>query len=174
MKRSDIVKLAPAVILSLILGGLLTAWAQGKPAPEAAPQVKAGEQQQQHPDASGMCITGTITGSQVRAWQQQQLGRLKGLETQLFTDREALHQAAAQSGCDSDQVDLAQEQLFKDREEYRKLRRTLRAEGVAVPPPYGAGAGATGGRPSSSSPSAGPHGMCANCPSMDDCTCCPR
>jgi len=149
MKRSDIAKLAPAVILSLILGGLITAWAWGKPAPQAA-------------------------GPQVTAEQQQQLGRLKELEVQLPKDRQALHQAAAQSGWDSDQADIAQEQLFRDREQYRKLRRTLAAAGVAVPPPYGAGAGTKGGHPSTHSSSAGSHGMCADCRSMDDCTCCPR
>ena len=149
MKRSDIAKLAPAVIISLILGGLITAWAWGKPAPQAA-------------------------GPQATAEQQQQLGRLKELQEQLPKDRQALHQAAAQSGWDSDQADIAQEQLFRDGEEYRKLRRTLAAEGVAVPPPYGAGAGTKGGHPSAHSSSAGSHGMCADCPSMDDCTCCPR
>ncbi|HUK90506.1 MAG TPA: hypothetical protein VLZ81_08925 [Blastocatellia bacterium] len=149
MKRSDIAKLVPAVIVSLILGGLLTAWAWGKPAPQAA-------------------------GPQAVAGQQQQLDRLKQLEDKLSKDRQSLHLAAAQSGWDSDQADLAQEQLFQDREEYRKLRRALRREGVAVPPPYGAGADATGGHPSSRSPSAGSHGMCAHCPSMDDCSCCPR
>ncbi|MGO9271105.1 MAG: hypothetical protein ACLQOO_12755 [Terriglobia bacterium] len=149
MKRSDIAKLAPAVILSLILGGLITAWAWGKPAPQAA-------------------------GPQATAEQQQQLGRLKQLEEQLPKDRQALHQAAAQSGWDSDQADIAQEQLFRDREEYRKLRRTLRAAGVAVPPPYGAGTGNKGRSPSANPPSAESHGMCADCPSMDDCSCCPR
>ena len=146
MKRSDIAKLAPALVLSLILGGLLTAWAWGKPQ-AASPEISAA---------------------------QRQLGRLKELESQMSKDRQAFHQAAAQTGWDSDQADLAQEQLFRDREEYRKLRRTLRAEGVVVPPPYGAGAGARGGRPSSDSRPAEPHGMGDHCPSMDDCTCCPR
>jgi len=144
MKRSEIITLAPAVVLSLILGGRLTAKEQGKP----APQLTAG--------------------------QQQQVGRLHELEEQVSRDRQALRQAAVQNGWDSDQADLAQEQLFRDREAYRKLRRTLRAAGVAVPPPYGAGTGATGGRPSAKSPSSGPHGMCADCSSMDDCSCCPR
>ncbi len=144
MKRSDIARLAPAVILSLILGGLITAWGWGKPVPQAA------------------------------AEQHQQLGRLEELEKQLPKDRQALHQAAAQSGWDSDQADLTQEQLFRDREEYRKLRRALGAAGVAVPPPHGAGAGTKGGRPSANPPSTGSHGMCTDCPSMDDCSCCPR
>jgi len=152
MKRSDVAKLAPAVILSLILGGLITAWAWGNPAPQAD-----GRKPQQ-----------------VASGQQQRLGRLKELAEQLSRDRQALHQAAAQSGCDSDQTDVAQEQLFRDREEYRKLRRTLVAAGVAVPPPYGAGAGTKGGRPSANPPSAGSHGIGADCPSMDDCSCCPR
>jgi len=152
MKRSDIGKLAPAVILSLILGGLITAWAWGKPAPQAVGRESR----------------------QVTTGQQQQLGRLKELEEQLPKDRQALHQAAAQSGWDSGQADIAQEHLFRDREEYRRLRRTLRAEGVAVPPPYGAGTDIKGGSPSANSPSAGSHGMCADCPSMDDCSCCPR
>jgi hypothetical protein len=149
MKRSDVAKLAPAVILSLILGGLITEWGWGKAAPQAA-------------------------GPQARAGQHQQLGRLKELEEQLPKDRQALHQAAAQSGWDSDQADVAQEQLFRDREEYRQLRRALGTAGVAVTPPYGAGAGTKGGHPSPNPPSAGSHGMCADCPSMDDCSCCPR
>ena len=149
MKRSDIAKLAPAVILSLVLGALITAWAWGAPAPQAA-------------------------GPQVTAEQQQQLGRLKELEEQLPKDRQAFHQAAAQSGSDSDQADVAQEQLFRDREEYRKLRRTLRAARVAVPPPYDAGTGTKGGRLSAGPRPAGSHGMCADCPSMADCSCCPR
>jgi hypothetical protein len=144
MKRSGIAKLAPSVILSLILGGLITAWARGKSPPQAT------------------------------AEHQHQLGRLKELADQLSKDRKAVHQAAVQSGWDSDQVDVVQEQLFRDREEYRKLRRALDAAGVAVPPPYGAGAGTKGGRPSANPPSAGPHGMCDDCPSMDgDCSCCP-
>jgi hypothetical protein len=144
MKRSDIAKLAPAIILSLILGGMITAWAWGKPAPQA------------------------------RAEQQQQLGRLKELELRLPKDCQALRQAVIQNGCDSDQADVAQEQLFRDREEYRNLRRLLSATGLAVPPPHGVGTGTKGGRPQADPPAAGSHGMCDDCPSMDDCSCCPR
>jgi hypothetical protein len=78
--------------------------------------------------------------------QQKQLDQLKQLEDQLQKDREALHSAIAQFGWDSEQVDMAQEKLLRDRAEYRKLRRSLRAAGVAVPSPSGIGAGPQGGR----------------------------
>jgi hypothetical protein len=82
----------------------------------------------------------------VTAEQQRQLDQLKQLEDQLQKDREALHTAITQYGWDSEQVDEAQENLLRDRVEYRKLRRSLRAAGVAVPPPSGIGTGPRGGR----------------------------
>lgn len=74
--------------------------------------------------------------------QQKQLDHLKQLEEQLMKDREAVHAAVTQYGWDSEQTDAARERLFRDRQEYRKLRRSLRAAGVDVPPPAGLGRGA--------------------------------
>jgi len=74
--------------------------------------------------------------------QQKQIERLGQLGDQLQKDRAALHQAVNQYGWDSEQTDAAQEQLQRDRMEYRRLRRALRAAGVPVPPPAGMGAGA--------------------------------
>jgi hypothetical protein len=48
-----------------------------------------------------------------------------------------VHAAITQHGWDSDQTDAARNQLFSDRQEYRKIRRSLRAAGVAVPPSAG-------------------------------------
>jgi hypothetical protein len=85
--------------------------------------------------------------------QQKQLDRLEQLEDQLQDDRAALEDAIARFGWDSDQVDEAENQLSQDRMEYRKLRRSLRQAGVAVPPParfgqagMGAGRGTATGR----------------------------
>ncbi len=78
----------------------------------------------------------------VTAEQQKQLDELRQLEQQLQKDRDAVHAAIMEFGWDSDQTDAARDQLFRDREEYRKLRRSLRAAGVAVPPPSGTGWGA--------------------------------
>ena len=75
------------------------------------------------------------------AEQQKQLEHLKQLEEQLRKDREAVHSAIAQNGWDSDQTDAARNQLFRDRQEYRQARRSLRAAGVDVPPPAGLGRG---------------------------------
>lgn len=71
------------------------------------------------------------------AEQQKQLDRLKQLEAQLTKDREAVHAAITQHGWDSDQTDAARGQLFRDRQEYRQTRRSLRTAGVAVPPSAG-------------------------------------
>jgi hypothetical protein len=76
---------------------------------------------------------------QVTAEQQKQLDQLNQLQEQLPKDRDAVHAAITQYGWDSDQTDAAQEQLFRDRAEHRKLRRSLRSAGVAVPPPAGMG-----------------------------------
>ncbi len=85
----------------------------------------------------------------VTAEQQKQLDQLKELESQLQKDRAAVHEAISKYGWDSDQTDAAQEQLVRDRTEYRQLRHSLRQAGVAVPAPQGfggAGAGARSGR----------------------------
>jgi hypothetical protein len=71
------------------------------------------------------------------AEQQKQLDHLKQLEEQLRKDREALHAAITQHSWDSDQTDAATDQLFRDRQEYRQTRRSLRTAGVAVPPSTG-------------------------------------
>ena len=102
--------------------------------------------------------------------QQKQLDQLKQLEEQLQKDRDAMHNAITQYGWDSEQTDAAQEQLVRDRAEYRKLRRSLRSAGVPVPPPTGMGAGP--GRNPAMSGRMMRHGRgghnCANC----DCPCC--
>jgi hypothetical protein len=104
--------------------------------------------------------------------QQKQLEQLRQLGDQLQKDRAALHQAIDQYGWDSEQTDAAQEQLQRDRMEYRGLRRSLRAAGVPVPAPAGMSAGPG---PGGSGPMAGrmkPCGRsgrhCANCA----CRCC--
>lgn len=79
--------------------------------------------------------------------QQKQLDQLHQLEEQLQKDRDAVHAAIGQYGWDSDQVDTAQEQLVRDRTEYRKLRRSLRAAGVPVSPPSGFASDSGGPRP---------------------------
>jgi hypothetical protein len=76
---------------------------------------------------------------QATAEQQKQLDQLNQLQEQLQKDRDAVHAAITQYGWDSDQTDAAREQLFRDRAEHRKLRRSLRSAGVAVPPPAGMG-----------------------------------
>ena len=73
--------------------------------------------------------------------QQKQLDQLNQREAQLQNDRDAMHSAITQYGWDSEQADAAQDQLVRDRMEYRKLRRSLRSAGVPVPPPTGMGAG---------------------------------
>jgi hypothetical protein len=106
--------------------------------------------------------------------QQKQLDRLRQLGEQLQKDRDALHQAITQHGWESDEVDAAEDGLFRDREEYRKLRRSLRAAGVTVPPAsgFGPGTGAPGpgARPGRGS-GGGPH---PDCPYMPDCPCARR
>jgi uncharacterized protein YlxW (UPF0749 family) len=102
--------------LTAILGGtmLVVAWAAvGAQSPSPDPQ----------------------STPKVTAEQQKELDQLKQLEQRLQTDRDAVHAAITQYGWDSDQTDAAQDQLFRDRAEYRKLRRSLRTAGVAVPPP---------------------------------------
>jgi len=81
------------------------------------------------------------TAPQVTPEQQKQLDQLAQLEQQLAKNRAAVREAIAQYGVDSDQADAAQEQLFRDRTEDRKLRRSLRAAGVPVPAPQSIGPG---------------------------------
>lgn len=135
-----------AMPLGGVLLGIAVVWASAQsPAPQATPKVTSE--------------------------QQKQLDRLNQLDEQLQKDRDALHQAVTQYGWDSDQVDTAQEKLFRDREEYRKLRRSLRAAGVAVPPAsgFGPGPGAPGG---GGRPGRGPGGHPQyDCPYMPDCPC---
>lgn len=79
----------------------------------------------------------------VTAEQQKQLDALRQLEGQLDKDRAAVHEAIGKYGFDSDQVDAARQQLIRDRAQYRELRRSLVAAGVAAPQ---AGAGRWGGQ----------------------------
>ena len=76
---------------------------------------------------------GSQVSPQATADQQKQLDQLDQLEVQLEKDRTALHEAIAKYGWDSDQTDSAQDQLLRDRQLYRKLRRSLRQAGVTVP-----------------------------------------
>jgi hypothetical protein len=96
--------------------------------------------------ATALLITGGATraagqstdpsaASKATTEQQKQLDQLKQLEEQLYNDRVAMHAAITQHGWDSDEADAAREQLFRDRQEFRKIRRSLCAAGVAVPPP---------------------------------------
>jgi len=87
------------------------------------------------------------TGTKITAEQQQQLDRLAQLDEQLQKSRSALHAAINDYGWDSEQADEAREKLVNDRAEYRKLRRSLVASGVSVPPPTGLGAGGPGRGP---------------------------
>jgi len=121
MERKNLLMAIPILGLAVALAWSTAASAQDQP---AAPQ----------------------SGPQLSAEQQKQLDQLKQLEQQLQKDREAVHNAITQFGWDSDQVDQAQEQLMRDRLQYRKLRRSLRAQGVPVPPPQGIGPGWPGGR----------------------------
>jgi hypothetical protein len=103
-----------AILGATMLVALAVAAAQSSSAnPQAAPQVSAG--------------------------QQKQLDQLNQLQQQLQKDRDAVHAAITQYGWDSEQTDAARDQLFRDRADYRKLRRSLRSTGVAVPPPSGMG-----------------------------------
>ena len=112
MNRIKLLKLAATLGAVLFVAG----WAAGQ-----TPSQSADPQPAQKPSAE----------------QQKQLDHLKQLEDQLRKDREAVHAAITQHGWDSDQTDAARDQLFRDRQEYRKTRRSLRAAGLDVPPPAG-------------------------------------
>jgi hypothetical protein len=79
--------------------------------------------------------------------QQNQLDQLRQLDEQLQKDRAAVHAAIGKYGFDSDQVDTARGQLIRDRTQYRQLRRSLVATGVAVPRASGMRAGRFMARP---------------------------
>ncbi len=121
--------------------------------------------------------TATKAGDkQATAEQQKQLDQLQQLEGQLEKDRTAVHAAIAEHGWDSDEVDAAREQLIRDRTQYRQLRRSLVASGIAVPAPKGMGAGPGpmgGPGPMAGRGQGGPrgrsmrHGACC-----DSCPCC--
>jgi hypothetical protein len=109
MTRKQSFSLAAALGILLLMAGWLVSGALGQSAdPQAAPKLSAE--------------------------QQKQLEQLKQMEQKLQQDREAVHAAITEFGWDSDEVDEAQAKLFRDREEYRKLRRALRSSGVPVPP----------------------------------------
>ncbi len=78
--------------------------------------------------------------------QQRQLERHKQLDEQVQKDRDALDAAVDRYGWDSDEADAAQEQLLRDRREYRKVRGSLQAAGVPVPSPADPGQGLGGPR----------------------------
>lgn len=86
-------------------------------------------------------------GAKLTPEQQSQLNRLSQLEDQLQKSRAALHATINEYGWESDQADDAREKLVNDRDEYRKLRRSLMASGVTVPPPSGFSAGGPGNPP---------------------------
>jgi hypothetical protein len=86
------------------------------------------------------------TNPNLTAEQKNQLTRLSQLEERLQKSRDALHAAINQYGWESDEADVAREKLIADRVEYRNLRRSLRASGVAVPAPSGYGAGGSDNR----------------------------
>lgn len=116
-------------------------------------------------------------GTTVSQDQQKQLDQLKVLSEQLQKDRDAVHSAVTQYGWDSDQVDEAQQRLFKNRQEYRDLRRSLRAAGVGLPAdaPGAAAGGPSGRRSMCGSGGHGHHGCCGGggkCQGQDSGCCC--
>jgi hypothetical protein len=86
------------------------------------------------------------TAPQATAEQQSQFDQLKALGSQMQKDRDAVHAAISEFGWDSDQTDAARGKLFQTRSQYRSLRRSLRSQGVAVPPPAGSSADGRGFR----------------------------
>ena len=114
MKRARSITLAAALGTVLLLAGWAVPKALGQsPDPQAAPQATAD--------------------------QQKQLDQFKALEDQLQTERAAVHAAITEFGWDSDQADQAMGKVYQTRSEYRSLRRSLRSQGIAVPPPSGMG-----------------------------------
>jgi hypothetical protein len=121
MKRTHSITLAAAVGMAL----LMAAWT----APKAVGQSSDPQ-----------------TAPQVAAEQQTQLDQLKAIEGQMQQERDAVHAAISEFGWDSDQTDAAREKLFQTRSQYRSLRRSLRSQGLAVPPPAGPSADGQGFR----------------------------
>jgi hypothetical protein len=79
------------------------------------------------------------TAPQATIEQQNRLDQLKALEGQMQQERDAVHAAISEFGWDSDQTDAARGKLFQTRSQYRSLRRSLRSQGLVVPPPAGIG-----------------------------------
>jgi hypothetical protein len=90
---------------------------------------------------TGNQAAGSSGQESIAADQQNQLGQLQQLEGQLQKDRTAVHEAIGEFGFDSAQVSAARAQLLRDRTQYRQLRRSLVAAGVAVPAASGLGFG---------------------------------
>ncbi len=82
---------------------------------------------------TGSQAAGSTDQAAVTAEQQKQVAQLGQLDEQLQKDRAAVHEAIGKYGFESDQVDAAREQLIRDRSQYRQMRRSLVAAGVAVP-----------------------------------------
>jgi hypothetical protein len=122
----------------------------------------------------------TPANSQLTGEQQKQIDKLKQLDEQLQKDRDVIRDAVNRYGWDSDQADAAQEQLVRDRTEYRQLRRSLEAAGVTFPLPSGAGAAmGNRGRYSAGPGGHGHHGCCGDedgycCNGYHDDYCCGR
>ena len=114
---------------------------------------------------------GSPANSQLTSQQQKQLDRLKQkqLDEQLQKDRDAVRDAVDRYGWDSERTDAAQEQLIRDRAEYRQRCRSLEAAGVTLPPPSGSG-GAAGSRNRYATGPRG-HGHHGCCWDDDDCCC---
>ena len=77
----------------------------------------------------------THASTQPTVDQQKQLDELRQLDGQLQKDRDALYDVVDKYGWDSDEADAAQEQLIRDRAQYRRLRGSLEAAGVTIPLP---------------------------------------
>jgi hypothetical protein len=106
--------------------------------------------------------TKTPQTSAPSAEQQKQLDQLKKLNEQLQKDEDAVRSATDRYGWDSNEADAAQQQFFRDRQQYRSLRRSLEAAGLDIPSDA---AGARMGSPSSQNGGCcghghGHHGCC--------------
>jgi len=148
MKQRGTVTLALAFLISLAGGSIVTNWVRAQStSPQKSPQATA----------------------QIDPHLQKQLDRLKQLDQQLQKDREALHISIDKHGWNSEETDAAWAQLFEDRQEYRILRRSLRAAGVSVTPSTGQGDGLGRGGTMRSGP--GHHGGAPPVNDMYDCPC---
>lgn len=128
-------------------------------------------------DSAGAQTNAPQTKSTISATQQKNLDHLKQLSEQLQKDRDAVDAAVNQDGWDGDEADAAQQRLIQDRQEYRSLRRSLQAAGVAIPTDAG-GPGACCQNNCcghSGSHGHGHHGCCGgsnNCAEHHDGGCC--